>query len=214
MRTYIQAMCLAAVACTLQAAPVKWYLSQVTFSDGGRAVGSFVYDANAVSGSKFTQINIQTTPAPSTPAGSSAIGAVLLGEHAHHESRRAISALRSACGCHSFLNFRKLLSPGCQRFHCVDFAVHRHGRKHQAAIDGAIGASPSVVHQHHYRARAALAFRAALLRSRQALIANIVEQSGLDGSSVERSGATVQEEFRHFIDSGSRFQFRRRWTRR
>lgn len=54
----------------VSAAPVKWYLSQVTFSDGGQAVGWFVYDA--ASGS-LSSINIQTTPGAATTNAASAI---------------------------------------------------------------------------------------------------------------------------------------------
>lgn len=54
----------------LSAAPVKWHLSQVTFSDGGRAVGWFVYDADT---SSVSSINIQTTPGGATTSAASAI---------------------------------------------------------------------------------------------------------------------------------------------
>ena len=43
---------------TAVAAPVRWYLSGVTFSDGGTAVGSFIYDADTAQSS---QIAIETT---------------------------------------------------------------------------------------------------------------------------------------------------------
>ena len=43
----------------IHAAPVTWYLNGVTFSDGSRAVGSFVYDT--VTG-LYTSIDITTTP--------------------------------------------------------------------------------------------------------------------------------------------------------
>lgn len=54
----------------VSAAPVKWYLSQVTFSDGGRAVGSFMYDA--ASGAVWN-VNVQTTPGAATTSAASAI---------------------------------------------------------------------------------------------------------------------------------------------
>jgi hypothetical protein len=44
---------------TVAADPVTWYLSNVTFSDGGRAVGSFTYNQNT---GVFSNVNIQSTP--------------------------------------------------------------------------------------------------------------------------------------------------------
>jgi len=38
--------------------PVKWYLQGVTMSDGGRAIGSFVYDSDT---DQYTEIDIATT---------------------------------------------------------------------------------------------------------------------------------------------------------
>ena len=61
---------LAASRCVLSAAPVTWYLNNVTFSDGGRAVGSFVYDATT---GTLSAVNIQTMPGPATTSGASAI---------------------------------------------------------------------------------------------------------------------------------------------
>ena len=61
---------LVAAAAQLPAAPVKWFLSQVTFSDGGRAVGSFVYDADT---RLFSSINVQTTPGSATTSAASSI---------------------------------------------------------------------------------------------------------------------------------------------
>ena len=40
------------------AEPVKWYLQGVTMSDGGRAIGSFVYDADT---DQYSEIDIATT---------------------------------------------------------------------------------------------------------------------------------------------------------
>ena len=40
------------------AEPVRWYLQGVTFSDGGRAVGSFVFDSDT---GTYTEIDIATT---------------------------------------------------------------------------------------------------------------------------------------------------------
>ncbi|MEQ1884047.1 MAG: hypothetical protein ABL967_03240 [Bryobacteraceae bacterium] len=42
----------------LHAAPVTWYLNGVTFDDGGKAFGSYVYDADT---NTFSAINITTT---------------------------------------------------------------------------------------------------------------------------------------------------------
>ena len=47
------------VSPALHADPVTWYLNGVTFSDGSRAVGSFVYDNLT---GLYTSINITTTP--------------------------------------------------------------------------------------------------------------------------------------------------------
>jgi hypothetical protein len=44
---------------TAHAVSVTWYLSGVTFSDGGTATGSFVYDATAMP--EYSSINITTT---------------------------------------------------------------------------------------------------------------------------------------------------------
>ncbi len=49
----------------MHAAPVTWYLNGVTFSDGSRAVGSFVYDT--VTG-LYTSIDITTTPGTGSTA--------------------------------------------------------------------------------------------------------------------------------------------------
>ncbi len=49
----------------IHAAPVTWYLNGVTFSDGSRAVGSFVYDT--VTG-LYTSIDITTTPGTGSTA--------------------------------------------------------------------------------------------------------------------------------------------------
>src|SRR5258708_19781801 len=41
------------------AAPVVWTLSGVTFSDGGTASGSFIFDADT---NTYSSINVTTTP--------------------------------------------------------------------------------------------------------------------------------------------------------
>ncbi|WP_428409518.1 VPLPA-CTERM sorting domain-containing protein [Hyphococcus sp.] len=46
------------LAVAAQAAPVTWYLQDVGFDDGGTAVGSFVFDADA---GVFSDINVTTT---------------------------------------------------------------------------------------------------------------------------------------------------------
>jgi hypothetical protein len=58
----------------VHAAPVTWYLNGVTFADGSRAVGSFVYDT--VTG-LYTSIDITTTPG----TGSSAATAKVTDNH-------------------------------------------------------------------------------------------------------------------------------------
>ncbi|MEP7363361.1 MAG: hypothetical protein ABI972_08910 [Acidobacteriota bacterium] len=73
MKTHLNLALLFASCSLLSAAPVTWYLNNVTFTDGGRAFGSFVYDS-AVPAAPFSEINVQTTPAASTASGSSAIG--------------------------------------------------------------------------------------------------------------------------------------------
>ncbi|MEQ1946915.1 MAG: hypothetical protein ABL995_06990 [Bryobacteraceae bacterium] len=52
----ILAFCFGGAA--LEAAPVTWYLNGVTFDDGGKAFGSFVYDADT---NTFSAINITST---------------------------------------------------------------------------------------------------------------------------------------------------------
>jgi len=58
----------------MHAAPVTWYLNGVTFSDGSRAVGSFVYDT--VTG-MYTSIDITTTPGTASTAAT----ALVTGNH-------------------------------------------------------------------------------------------------------------------------------------
>jgi hypothetical protein len=58
----------------IHAAPVTWYLNGVTFSDGSRAVGSFVYDT--VTG-LYTSIDITTTPGTASTAAT----ALVTGNH-------------------------------------------------------------------------------------------------------------------------------------
>ena len=55
----------------LSAVPVTWYLSGVTFNDGGRAFGSFVYDASI---NTYSSIDIMTTPGTNTTSGGAASG--------------------------------------------------------------------------------------------------------------------------------------------
>ena len=73
MKTSLNLAILFTSCSLLSAAPVTWYLNNVTFTDGGRAFGSFVYDS-ATPSAPFSAVNVQTTPAASTPSGSSAIG--------------------------------------------------------------------------------------------------------------------------------------------
>ncbi len=53
---------------TAHAVPVTWYLSGVTFNDGGTATGSFVYDATAMPA--YSSINITTTAGTVLPGAS------------------------------------------------------------------------------------------------------------------------------------------------
>lgn len=46
-------------SCSMQAIPVVWYLNGVTFTDGGAATGSFIYDADT---NTYSSIKIFTTP--------------------------------------------------------------------------------------------------------------------------------------------------------
>ncbi len=55
-----------AIGCSLPAVPVTWYLSGVTFSDGGRAIGSFVYDADT---NTYSSIRVSTTPGSGVTTG-------------------------------------------------------------------------------------------------------------------------------------------------
>lgn len=73
MKTLLKLSLLATFCSLLSAAPVTWYLNNVTFTDGGRAFGSFTHDS-AVPSAPFTNINVQTTPAPSTQSAASAVG--------------------------------------------------------------------------------------------------------------------------------------------
>ena len=59
-------MCFLLSAMTIQAAPVKWEISSLTFADGGSGSGYFVFDADtaAVSDWKIDVIG-GTTPAAS-----------------------------------------------------------------------------------------------------------------------------------------------------
>jgi hypothetical protein len=51
----------------VSADPVRWYLQGVTLSDGGRAIGSFVFDADT---NTYTEIDIATTIGTGLPATS------------------------------------------------------------------------------------------------------------------------------------------------
>lgn len=53
---------------TAHAVPVTWYLSGVTFDDGGTATGSFVYDATAMPA--YSSIDITTTAGTVLPGAS------------------------------------------------------------------------------------------------------------------------------------------------
>jgi len=69
-RLFFLAMLPALLTPPLHAAPVTWYLNGVTFSDGSRAVGSFVYDT--VTG-LYTSINIVTTPGTGSSSASARV---------------------------------------------------------------------------------------------------------------------------------------------
>src|SRR4051812_48360194 len=71
MNSIFRVITLAASSSILAAAPVTWYLNNVTFTDGGRAFGNFTYDSAT---GALTAVNIQTTPAPSTANAASAVG--------------------------------------------------------------------------------------------------------------------------------------------
>jgi hypothetical protein len=51
------------MATAANAAPKTWYFTNVTFSDGGKASGSFIFDADqpSILFSAYTSINITTT---------------------------------------------------------------------------------------------------------------------------------------------------------
>ncbi len=68
------ALLLVMLSPAVHAAPVTWYLNGVTFADGSRAVGSFVYDT--VTGN-YTSIDITITPGTSGTANS----ALVTGNH-------------------------------------------------------------------------------------------------------------------------------------
>ncbi len=68
------ALLLVLLSPAVHAAPVTWYLNGVTFADGSRAVGSFVYDT--VTGN-YTSIDITITPGTSGTANS----ALVTGNH-------------------------------------------------------------------------------------------------------------------------------------
>ena len=71
-RLLFLALLLVLLSPAVHAAPVTWYLNGVTFSDGSRAVGSFVYDT--VTG-LYTSIDITTTP------GNAAASGLVTGNH-------------------------------------------------------------------------------------------------------------------------------------
>jgi len=59
---------LALFSFSAHATPVVWYLSGVTFNDGGTASGSFTYDADTTT---YSAINISTTAGSTIPVGNS-----------------------------------------------------------------------------------------------------------------------------------------------
>lgn len=79
----VGSICLLACFCggvTLQAAQVTWYLNGVAFNDGGRAFGSFVYDADTNS---YTSINITTTKGSIWPGTNHVYGIPAYGSATH-----------------------------------------------------------------------------------------------------------------------------------
>lgn len=71
MKTVVRVALFATACSGLFAAPVTWYLNNVTFTDGGRAFGAFTFDSAT---GAYTNVNVQTTPAPSTSTAGSAVG--------------------------------------------------------------------------------------------------------------------------------------------
>lgn len=59
LRILLTVLGLAVFSVTASAIPVRWTLSGVTFSDGGTASGSFIYDADL---NQYSNISITTTP--------------------------------------------------------------------------------------------------------------------------------------------------------
>ena len=79
LRSFLAAAFIGLASQSGVAAPVTWYLQGVTFTDGGMASGSFVFDADASASSAFTSINVVTT-AGSVRAGSTYTAATGIGK--------------------------------------------------------------------------------------------------------------------------------------
>ncbi len=123
--------------------------------------------------------------------------AVVLGEEAHHEARRAVAALRAAGLDHRRLRRVQLVAVG-EAVHGQHLAAGQPHRGHQARVHGEEAAALAVRSHQHHRAGTALALGAALLHTGQAPLAQEVEQRlvgiGLaqgDGASVDDDGGIV-----------------------
>jgi hypothetical protein len=116
----------------------------------------------------------------------------VLGEEAHHETRRAVATLGTSARSHSLLNFRQF-SVGCQGFDGVYFLSRGHRSQHQTAIYRTIFASPGSIGNQHHGARAALTFSATFLGARKTLCANVIEQRSLKACGMEGNAAIIEQ---------------------
>src|SRR5215467_8686290 len=121
------------------------------------------------------------------------LAAMVLGEHADHEPRRAVPALRSAHRRHRRLHGRKLAALG-QRFHSNDFLSDRSGKRHETAIDRLISGSVDRVADQKNRASAAFTFGATFLCAGETLVSYEIEQREVSRLPVYFNGLSVQGE--------------------
>ncbi len=124
--------------------------------------------------------------------------AVVLGEEADHEPRRAVPALRPALAHHRLLNGVQAL-PVRDPFDRHDLLPRERSREHQAPVDRVEArASLAVAPDQRYGAGAALALRAALLAPGQPPLAQEPEQRRVRVDALERELSPVHEDHRLF----------------
>jgi hypothetical protein len=130
---------------TAYASPVTWYLSGVTFDDGGTATGSFVYDANATPA--YSSINITTTAGTVLPGANYMFLRPDLSTPLNLRVLVTAAAPADLTGTHSFglgfnapLNFASGIVPivGASEATCLTPTCNTSGSPFRGLIAGAV----------------------------------------------------------------------------